>query len=220
MQKLEIKSEYPILGMIKLKKGTLTAYFDKDVSDTYEVTPQLWEDYKSECYLTAFQLESISEFWEVKPTQSKMIELFKTKEFKKYQKFGTFTYKINTEEPYQVNTTFYDEEGNVIENETTNTCNTGDVVITGLGGEQYVLKMSTFLNRYNTINETECEAKGQCVAYQYKGKYMEFIAPWGTTMIVKEGDFLACANVDEITEVYRIQEKEFYKTYKPYKENH
>jgi len=38
-----------------------------------------------------------------------------------------------------------------------------------------------------------------------------FIASWGTKMIVKENDFLACPVGEE--EVYRIAREEFFETY-------
>lgn len=70
--------------------------------------------------------------------------------------------------------------------ETTNTAETGDVIVTNPGGEQYILKPDNFGKRYEATDElTEdgkpiFRAKGMARAVQNNtGQPIEIMAPWG-----------------------------------------
>jgi hypothetical protein len=114
--------------------------------------------------------------------------------------------------------------------ETSNTAQAGDVIITNLteASEQYIMPAEKFEKRYHLL-----EQKGaQSAVYQAIGKIIaikltptllqsleltrefHFQAPWGESMIAKQGDYLALP-IPALNEVYRIAQKEFKETYKP-----
>jgi hypothetical protein len=101
--------------------------------------------------------------------------------------------------------------------ETKNTAKENDVVIKGLKGEEYIIGHEKFKARY-TVNKpvsddfTTYEPNGTCIAYEYQGESMVFMAPWNEEMIVHNGDFLATTDAF-IPEVYRIERDAFFKTY-------
>lgn len=101
--------------------------------------------------------------------------------------------------------------------ETKNTAKENDVVIKGLKGEEYIIGQEKFKARY-TVNKpvsaefSTYEPNGTCIAYEYQGENMVFMAPWNEEMIVHNGDFLATTDAF-IPEVYRIERDAFFKTY-------
>lgn len=116
--------------------------------------------------------------------------------------------------------------------ETTNTAHPGDYIVKNQteGQEEYVVKPEKFLQRYTALSSAEGEwkeyqAQGKCRAIELSAELIqelfgeedrEFVAPWGTTMICHERDFLCCPNVDGApSEVYRIAREEFKFTYAP-----
>ncbi len=111
--------------------------------------------------------------------------------------------------------------------ETSNTAKVGDYVIQAqtTAKEQYIVPKSTLLNRYVKVEMSAPKgwsayrATGQCYAIPFEGDLyhsfggteLNFKAPWGEPMVVKQGDMLA-TDVD-YTEIYRIARKEFEETY-------
>lgn len=140
-------------------------------------------------------------------TQEQMLAMFANTPKFYYQKFGEFTYGVAAT-TQKVVTEFATED----KPETINTANPGDVILTGLAGEKYVLSYQKFTDRYTPISTTKAQAKGTILACQYQGEDLVFLAPWKQPMNIVSGDWLAF-NPDQ-SEVYRIKESEFYKTYK------
>ena len=116
--------------------------------------------------------------------------------------------------------------------ETSNTYQPGDYIMCGTEGERYVMQNIDFSLRYERSRPEPATsadlAKEGFSLYQPKGKIWghevtendaatyfpagQFIAPWGSTMIVEEGDFLAMP-FPTGGELYRIERKAFEKTY-------
>lgn len=100
--------------------------------------------------------------------------------------------------------------------ETRNIATENSILVEGPSGEQYIVSVDKFNERYsgNELNNEfkTFEAKGECYAFKYEGENTVFMAPWGETMILNKGDYLASPN-QEVTEVYRIEEKVFKLTY-------
>ncbi len=112
--------------------------------------------------------------------------------------------------------------------ETINSAKPGDYIVknqTG-AGEEYILTPSKFRSRYaykkrSTAGFSEYEPTGRIHAIEVNKRLLKkfgvklrfyFEADWGSKMIVKEKDFLACPVGGE--EVYRIARKEFFETYR------
>lgn len=111
------------------------------------------------------------------------------------------------------------------EKETSNKAKTGDVVVKGPEGEEYILSQAKFEARYHqdgkklTSEYQKFRTKGFILAYMYEGKSFKFIASWDEEMLVNDGDYLATPSLSfPIDEVYRIEKKVFAKTYKKCKE--
>lgn len=156
-------------------------------------------------------------------TQNQMLQqcypLFQTKGklFKKYKE----VLARRAKEGEKIVTTTSDGE------ETQNVAHTGDMVVMNqtAAKEQYVMSRKKFKNRYRYI----CRAEGSYNRYRPQGKVVGveltqavmqqlniedtfcFEAPWGETMIAKQGDFIVMPT--DSKEIYRIARKEFFETY-------
>lgn len=99
--------------------------------------------------------------------------------------------------------------------ETANTAEPGDYIVTGLIGEQYVVKPEVFTKRYEIVGGGLAKAVGEGYAIQWTGSEFTFTAPWDDTetMICLPGDYLMSPNED-FTGVYRIEQTQFLNTYK------
>lgn len=128
------------------------------------------------------------------------------------------------------------EGGEVIEThtgdglETVNTAKAGDMIVrnTTRAGEMYVMSAAKFAERYERVGEGEEEdgfagyrPTGRILAIGIDAGLLEelslpeafsFTASWGSDMVVKAGDFLACPA--DHSSVYRIAREEFFETYK------
>ena len=124
----------------------------------------------------------------------------------KYNKFGTVQYIIADAEQEVVTITSSGEE-------TRNTAQIGDYIVTNPDGEKYVIKPTKFESRYKKVDDTTAECTGSCWAAKWEGEYFEFTASWGQAMPCFDGDMLASPD-PEFSEVYRIGRKEFENTYK------
>ena len=112
--------------------------------------------------------------------------------------------------------------------ETTNEAKKGDFIVRNqtTAKESYILKPEKFKERYVLAEEEEGAFKkyrpiGKILALEMTKKRMEqlnwkdeihFEAPWGSPMILKTTDYLACPL--DLSEVYRIARKEFFETYR------
>jgi hypothetical protein len=106
------------------------------------------------------------------------------------------------------------------EKETTNTCRSGDFVITGIDGEKYVIPPHKLLNNYNVVdNVLVTRQQPRQVASITKTllkklglkEEIEFTASWGEAMVLKAGNYLVKEDTDKY---YRIEGSIFKKTYK------
>ncbi len=112
--------------------------------------------------------------------------------------------------------------------ETINSAKPGDYIVKNQTGasEEYVLTPSKFRTRYvykkrSKAGFSEYEPTGRIYAIEVNKRLLKkfgvklrfyFEADWGSKMVVKEKDFLACPVGGE--EVYRIARKEFFETYR------
>ena len=98
--------------------------------------------------------------------------------------------------------------------ETRNTAQVGDMIMSGVTGEQYVVPRDKFVRMYDLYNGTtvipnqtpRTVAEVSTNLLQYP---TEFTASWGELMVLKPGDFL----VRDGDNVYRIARKEFLESY-------
>lgn len=111
--------------------------------------------------------------------------------------------------------------------ETVNQAKRGDYIVKNQtnAGEEYILTPVKFKSRYvykkrSKAGFSEYEPTGRIYAIEVNKRLLKkfgvktrfyFLAEWGSKMIVKEKDFLACPIDGE--EVYRIARKEFFETY-------
>ncbi|MFK7774539.1 MAG: hypothetical protein AB8F94_20530 [Saprospiraceae bacterium] len=111
--------------------------------------------------------------------------------------------------------------------ETINSAKPGDYIVKNQTGasEEYILTPSKFRSRYtykkrSKAGFSEYEPTGRIHAIEVNKRLLKkfgvktrfyFEAEWGSKMIVKENDFLACPIGGE--EIYRIARKEFFETY-------
>lgn len=145
-------------------------------------------------------------------TQSDMISMFKSNQATslKYNKVGFVSAKKAM-------------NGEIVETildgivETTNTAKENDIIALGQKNETYLMAFDKFKIRYvidknMTSDYQEFKANGQCIAFEYTGENIEFMAPWHQLMIVNTGDFLATTD-ESVPEVYRIEREVFFITY-------
>ena len=109
--------------------------------------------------------------------------------------------------------------------ETHNTANPGDAIITNPGGEQYIIPAETFAKRYEaTAEESVYRAKGMARAFKNDtGAPIEITAPWGEPQFGDENCMIATVfdpdNPNEIgSDRYIIGADEFAETYGPIEE--
>ncbi len=115
--------------------------------------------------------------------------------------------------------------------ETSNIAHKGDMIVKNqtIAKEMYVMKPSSFEQRYASYDEALSDSDG-FQEYTPIGKIWAllmdatllyslnlpeafyFEAPWGSSMICKENDYLVCP--PDFSQVYRIARKEFFETYK------
>lgn len=98
--------------------------------------------------------------------------------------------------------------------ETQNTAEVGDIIFSGVTGENYVVKAAKLPKLYNGNVGADIypEQSPRQVAL-YSGEPVIFKAPWGEDMVIKPGDYLVKDPAN--TGYYRIAKVEFEKTYNP-----
>jgi uncharacterized protein (DUF2345 family) len=96
--------------------------------------------------------------------------------------------------------------------ETENTAAQGDVIISGPSGETYVIKAAKFAKLYQgSMGETVIPEQNPRMVAKYTGdQTVNFMAPWGESMVLKPGDYLV---KDGDAGYYRIAQKEYQETY-------
>lgn len=107
--------------------------------------------------------------------------------------------------------------------ETTNTAEEGDIIITNPGGERYVMNFQKFTARYDAIDEQgNFRAKGIVRAVANPtGQSIRVMAPWGEPQLGDAACIIAspydAQQPDTIgTDRYIIGKDEFLTTYEPY----
>jgi len=104
--------------------------------------------------------------------------------------------------------------------ETTNYAKFGDFVLQNLQTEymeKYIVTEKVFFERYQFFyfsDDVHAVYKpiGKVKAVTYIGEDLTFIAKWGRSMMLKNGDFLV-SPYPFLDEVYRIAAKEFFESY-------
>lgn len=113
--------------------------------------------------------------------------------------------------------------------ETSNQAREGDFIVRNQteAGESYIMPADKFSKRYIPLHRTDGEwleykPTGRIVAVELTSERLaalglpdtfEFVAPWGSPMVAKAGDFLG--SPEALSEIYRIARKEFFETYAP-----
>ena len=103
--------------------------------------------------------------------------------------------------------------------ETRNTAEAGDKIITGVKGERYVIKQAKFGGLYeeDPSNSSRYISTNVIRAIPLE-EPTELTAPWGEKQRAKKGSFVA-QRVDEPADVYLIEKSAFEMTYAPITEN-
>ena len=94
--------------------------------------------------------------------------------------------------------------------ETSNTANEGDMIITGLAGEEYIISGNKFHKLYVLVSGNTYQTKPDSVQAVEVSDSFSFLAPWGSEMICNVGDYIVYRSQED---VYRIERTEFLKTY-------
>jgi hypothetical protein len=122
-------------------------------------------------------------------------------------KMPRLSYGINEVQDMKVATKLPDGQ------ETTNTAKIGDVIMSGVSGEKYVIRREKFHNLYIGMigKEVSPEQSPRMVARYDGNETITFKAVWGEDMILKKGDYVV--QEKDGKNFYRIAKAEFEKTY-------
>lgn len=119
------------------------------------------------------------------------------------------SYMVNTSPNLSVVT--YTNDGK----ETENTAQIGDIIMSGVFGEMYVLKGDKFFKLYDLTSDGKTVIPNQSprtvaeIPENFLNGDIYFTASWGEKMVLKNGDFL----VRDGENFYRIAREEFLETY-------
>jgi hypothetical protein len=151
---------------------------------------------------------------------AEVADLYASREVKTYQKRGTFLARYA--EPDETILTIV--AGKL---ETLAAAKWGDVVVMnieiGSSVERYLVAKDMFEKRYELTERTITtdghswmlvNAKGRVRAWQYEGPSVTFEAPWGESMLLEEGDWIASPVGGEPDDIYRIEREAFAGTYR------
>ena len=99
--------------------------------------------------------------------------------------------------------------------ETQNTANTGDIIMSGINREKYVIRAEKFLKLYigRIGGAVQPEQTPRMVARYTGNSPVTFKAPWGEDMVLKPGDYVV--READGKGFYRIAKKEYEATYNP-----
>jgi hypothetical protein len=97
--------------------------------------------------------------------------------------------------------------------ETSNTAEKGDIIMSGVSREKYVIKAAKFSKLYTgSIGSTITPEQTPRMVARYMGSQtITFEAPWGEQMILKTGDYVV--READGKGFYRIAKAEFERTY-------
>lgn len=97
--------------------------------------------------------------------------------------------------------------------ETRNTARAGDLIVTGISGERYVLRPEEVSRNYTgTVGGNLTVAPAARMVARYTGSAtISFRAPWGEDMVIRSGDYVVRGAGGH----YRIARREFELTYEP-----
>jgi hypothetical protein len=126
-------------------------------------------------------------------------------------KMSPMSYAV-AKEPMEIETILPDGK------ETKNKAEPGDIIISGVSGEKYVVKAKKFGSLYSgKIGEKVKVAPNPREVAKFTGKdEITFKAPWGEDMVAKPGDYIVKdVQSDGSVGYYRIAKSEFEKTYNP-----
>jgi len=117
------------------------------------------------------------------------------------------SYGINGEKGLAVVTVLPDGK------ETSNTADKGDIIMSGVSREKYVIKAAKFPKLYtgNIGKDVIPEQTPRMVARYMDAQTITFEAPWGEQMILKTGDYVV--READGKGFYRIAKAEFERTY-------
>jgi hypothetical protein len=155
-----------------------------------------------------------------KLSKEEVRSLFESQSKKRYKKAGIFLYRF----PKEAETILTIVSGKL---ETVKTSNPStDVIIrnfkVGSFAETYIIDKEKFEKRYSIINKEYlvdgntwrvAEAKGEVMAFRYKGEEFIFVAPWGEEMVCEYNDIIAQPFGGSPDDIYRIENLTFSQTY-------
>ncbi|WP_213348010.1 PGDYG domain-containing protein [Candidatus Vampirococcus lugosii] len=97
-------------------------------------------------------------------------------------------------------------------NETINNAKEGDIIISGIRGEKYVIEGNTFSNLYEGEIGSDIypEQSPRYVAIYTGNKQFHFKAPWGENVLLNPGDYII---KEDVGKYYVIAKEEFEITY-------
>ncbi|QJT71152.1 hypothetical protein GR11A_00115 [Vibrio phage vB_VcorM_GR11A] len=102
--------------------------------------------------------------------------------------------------------------------ETENRAKSSDVVVTGVKGEQYLVDIRKFKERYRgpklTYTDQVYNAVGETYAARWTGAPLKFTASWGEAMIIEPGDYLCSTTQQASGDLYRIERSAFKESYR------
>ena len=93
--------------------------------------------------------------------------------------------------------------------ETRNVAGDGDYIVTNPGGEEYIVSLKKFADSYKAHPDGRYQSIGIVRAFQIH-ENVEFTAPWGDIMRIRQGGYL----VENDGDRYGIEEEVFQETYK------
>lgn len=137
-------------------------------------------------------------------------KLLKCKEIKKYKKFGEVKARL-ARDGEKINTIIKGEK------ETETVTELGDVVITGVSNERYIISIDDFKKRYDGMpllkSNQLYDAKGITFAGEWRFGDMDFINSSDEEMIINDGDYISSPTLQAAGKLYRIEKSVFPKTY-------
>lgn len=157
-----------------------------------------------------FSVFSVLAALNYKPTRKKKLKYsFYDLEEGMVTRMPKLTYGVNIDSAKPVITILPDGK------ETKNIANIGDIIVSGISGEKYVIRAEKFSRLYvGKIGETVTPEQSERMVAHYTGaKPITFTAPWGENMILKPGDYVV--RESDGNGYYRIAKAEFEKTYEP-----
>lgn len=154
-------------------------------------------------------------------TKEEIQELFNLAEKQHYVKSGSFIYRMAI--PGEAIFTIVNGKLETIKiGEPTNFVLRNIEI--GSSAETYIIDEKNFWKRYEIVSGVELiidgtkwlgvKAKGEIMAFEYRGPNITFMAPWDAEMLCEEGDYIAWPIGSTKDDIYRIEKDTFKQTYK------